>query len=126
VFLALPAPLLLSWVWAPESRDFQLAQVSGRVTCADRPFRGSIIFVRVEEGGTHAIGLTNDDGSFELYANGQLDQRGAVPGEYRVYVRPSVPDQADPLVDSKYLEAGTTDLVVLVGPDWNHFRFDLH
>jgi hypothetical protein len=126
VFLVLSAPLLLTWVWAPESGEFKLAQVSGRVTCADTPFRGWIIFVRVEQGGTDAIGLTNSEGSFELHANGRRDQRGAVPGEYRVYVRPRAPDQAEPLVDSKYLEPATTDLVVLVGPDWNHFRFDLH
>jgi hypothetical protein len=125
VFLAIPAPLLLCWVWAPESRDFKLAQVSGRVTCADRPLRGWIVFVRAEEGGTDALGLTNDDGSFELYANGQRDRRGAVPGAYRVFVRPRVPDQTESLVDSKYLGPGTTDLLVQVGPDWNHFRFDL-
>ena len=123
--LLVPALPLLNWVWAPESTNFKLVQVSGLMTCADRPLRGSIFFVRVEEGGTDAVGLANGDGSFQLYFNGRRDSPGAEPGTYRVFVRPRVPEQTEALVDRKYLNPGTSDLVVLVRQDWNHFHFDL-
>jgi hypothetical protein len=125
-FLLVPTPLLLSWVWAPESKDFKLVQVSGQVTCTDQPFSGTIFFVPVDEGGTDASGLANRDGSFQLYANGRWDQPGALPGTYRVFVRPRVSDQTESLVDRKYLNPGTTDLLVNVGSDWNYVHLDLH
>ena len=81
-----PAPLLLGWALAPGSKNFELAQVSGRVTCADQPFSGVIYFLPDHESGPYAMGPVNPDGSFQLYVNGQPDRRGAVPGTYRVVV----------------------------------------
>jgi hypothetical protein len=124
--LLVPAPLLLGWVWAPASRDFEVAQVSGQVTCANQPFSGAIYFLPVEEGGTDATGPVNRDGSFQVYAHGIRNQPGAVPGTYRVVVRPLVADQAGSRVDSKYQDSRTTDLLVHVGPGWNDIRFNLH
>jgi hypothetical protein len=110
----------------PGSKDFEVAQVSGRVTCADQPFSGAIYFMPDDKGGLNATGPVNPDGSFQLYVNGELDRRGAVPGTYRVVVRPRVPDKTGSRVDSKYRDPRTTDLRVHVGPDWNYVRFNLH
>jgi hypothetical protein len=108
------------------SNNFDLAQVSGRVTCADQPFGGVIYFEPDRGSGPFAMGLVNPDGSFQLYVNGQLDLRGAVPGTYRVFVHLRVPDKTGSRLDSKYQDSRTTDLVVHVGPDWNYLRFNLH
>ena len=124
--MLVPAALLLGWALAPGSTNFELAQVSGRVTCADRPFSGVIYFLPDREGGPHAMGPVNLDGSFQLYVNGRSDRRGAVPGTYRVFVHPRVPDETGSRVDSKYQDPRTTDLLVHVGPDWNYVRVNLH
>jgi len=124
--MLVPAALLLGWALAPGSTNFELAQVSGRVTCADRPFSGVIYFLPDQESGPFARGPVNPDGSFQLYVNGRSDQRGAVPGTYRVFVRPRVSGKTGSRVDSKYQDPRTTDLLVHVGPDWNYIRFNLH
>jgi hypothetical protein len=121
-----PAPLLLGWALVPKSTNSKLAQVSGQVTCADQPFSGMICFLPEDEGRPNAWGLVNSDGSFQLYVDGHGDWPGAVPGTYRVVVRPCVPDKTGSRVDSKYRDARTTDLLVHVGPDWNYLRFNLH
>ncbi len=121
----LPVLLLLSWAWAPPSKDLALARVSGQVTCADRPISGSIYFLPDDERRPVAVGIVNPDGSFQLYLNGRRDRRGALPGTYRVVVRPRVSDKTAPRVDSKYQDAHTTNLLVHVKPDWNHVRLTL-
>jgi hypothetical protein len=121
-----PAPLLLGWASTPESKDLRLVQVSGRVTCNDRPFRGTIHFLPEAKGVAHAMGPVKPDGSFQLYVNGRTDLSGAVPGTYRVVLQPRIPDMAGSCVDGKYRDSRTTDLVVHVGPDWNYVRVDLH
>jgi hypothetical protein len=125
-FLLVPAPLLLGWAMAPGSTEPELAQVSGQVTCADHPVTGTIYFISDQGGAAHAVGSMRPDGSFQLYMYGILDRRGAVPGTYRVVVRPRVPDRTGSCVDSKYQDARTTDLLVPVGPDWNYVRLSLH
>ena len=125
-FLLVPAPLLLGWAMAPGSTEPELAQVSGQVTCADHPVTGTIYFLSDRGGTTHAVGSVKPDGSFQLYMNGLRGRRGAVPGTYRVVVRPRVPDKTGSRVDSKYRDPRTTDLRVHVGPDWNYVRFNLH
>jgi hypothetical protein len=59
-----PAPLLLGWASTPESKDLRLVQVSGRVTCNDRPFRGTIHFLPEAKGVAHAMGPVKPGGSF--------------------------------------------------------------
>jgi hypothetical protein len=120
-----PTSLLFGWALAPGSEDLSVAQVSGRVTCADQPFSGVIYFLsNDDEGGVLAVGPVNPDGSFQLYVNDQ--RRGVVPGTYRVTVRPSDPDKTEPCIDRKYQHARTTNLLVHVGSDWNYFDFNLH
>jgi hypothetical protein len=121
-----PAPFLLGWAMVPESKNSELAQVSGRVTCADQPFAGLIFFLPDQQGGPNASGPLKPDGSFELFFNGRWDQRGAMPGIYRVVVRPFILDKSGSRVDSKFQDPRTTELRVNVGPDWNYVRFDLH
>ena len=125
-FLLVPAPLLLGWAMAPGSKDSELAQVSGQVTCADHPVTGTIYFISDQGGDPFAVGPVKPDGSFQLYMYGIRARRGAVPDTYRVVVRPRVPDQTRSRVDSKYQDYRTTDLLVPVGPDWNYVRLTLH
>jgi hypothetical protein len=108
------------------SNHFELAEVSGRVTCADQPFGGMIYFQPDRGNGPIAMGPVKPDGSFQLYINGQSELRGAVPGTYRVFVHLRVPDKAGSRLDSKYQDPRTTDLLVRVVPDWNYLRFNLH
>jgi hypothetical protein len=104
----------------------EFAQVSGRVTCADQPFRGFIQFVPDREGRPSALGVVNSDGSFQLYTDFHAGQQGAVPGTYRVVVYPQNWDKIGSRLDSKYQNPHTTDLVVHVAPDWNYVCFNLH
>ena len=120
-----PALLLLGWGFAPESKDFELAQVSGRVTCADQPLRGAIYFLSDDVGRPSAMGPVKPDGSFQLYVNGDRYLRGAVPGTYRVVVFPGVLDKAGPRVDSKFQHPRTTNLLVHVDRNWNYVRVNL-
>jgi len=122
----LPAPLLFGWALAQGTMNSELAQVSGRVTCADQPFRGILQFVPDREGRPHALGVVNSDGSFQVYTDIHAGLRGAVPGTYRVVVHPHNWDQTGSRVDSKYRNPHTTDLVVHVAPDWNYVCFNLH
>ena len=124
VLVPAPALLLLAWAVAPGSNNFELADVSGRVTCADHPFSGEIYFM--PDHGPFAMGQVNPDGSFQLYVNGHPDLRGAFTGTYRVVVQTRVPDKMGSRVDSKYQDPRTTDLLVPVGPDWNYVHFNLH
>ena len=121
-----PALLMLGWALLPRSTDSELAQVTGRVTCAGRPFSGSIYFLPLNDGAASAIGLVKPDGSFQLYLNGDWNRRGAVPGTYRVVVRPRLPKKTMSHVVCKYEDPQTSDLQVDVGPDWNHVRLNLH
>ena len=122
----LPAPLLFGWAFAPGLMNSELAQVSGQVTCADQPFSGIIHFVPDREGRPSALGVVNPDGSFQLYTDMNAGRRGAVPGTYRVVVRPRTSDKTGSRLDSKYQDSHTTDLVVHVAPDWNYVCFNLH
>jgi len=120
-----PVPLLLGLGSVPASQDLKLARVSGRVTCADRPFSGMIYFLPDDQRRAHAMGFVNPDGSFQLYINGLKDQCGAMPGRYRVVLRPHASDKLGSRVDSKYLDSRTSDLLVHVEPDWNYVRVTL-
>ncbi len=120
-----PAPLLLGWASAPESRDSRLVPVSGRVTCTDRPFSGMIHFLPEDRRVAHAMGPVKPDGSFQVYVNGQMNLCGAVPGTYRVVLQPRLSDKAGSRVDNKYRDSRTTDLVVHIGPDWNYVRVNV-
>jgi hypothetical protein len=71
------------------------------------------------------VGPVKPDGSFPLYLNGCRERPGAMPGTYRVVVRPRGPVKTRLRVDSKYQDPCTTDLLVHVGPDWNYVHFDL-
>src|SRR5207253_3002205 len=88
--MSVPALLLvgLGWGLTPESKHFELVQVSGRVTCADQPLSGAIFFLSDDAGRPNATGPVNPDGSFRLYVNGDRHWRGIVPGRYRLVVRP--------------------------------------
>jgi hypothetical protein len=125
-FVLLPAPLLLGWALVPRSTNFELAQVSGQVTCANQPFSGELLFLPDHEGGPWALGLVKRDGSFQVYCNARADQQGAVPGTYRVVVHPRIRGLTRSRVDSKYQDPLTTDLLVTVAPDWNYVSFNLH
>src|SRR5262249_37356070 len=113
------------WALAPESTNGNLTQVSGQVSCAGQPVSGMIFFLTDQPGTPHAIGPMKPDGSFQLYCDGKWDRPGAVAGTYRVVVRPRSTDETGPRVDGKYQDLRTTDLVVRVGPEWNHVRIDL-
>ncbi len=120
----LPA-FLVYWALAPGSTDLELAQVSGRVSCAEVPFSGEIYFQPERGRGPLAMGLVNSDGSYQLYVNGQRDLRGAVPGTYRVYVHKRVSNTTGLHLDSKYQDPRTTDLLVDIRPDCNYVDFKL-
>jgi hypothetical protein len=72
------------------------------------------------------MGSITPDGSFQLSLDSRRDRRGAVPGTYRVVIRPLNPERTGPRVDSKYQDPRTTNLVVRVEAGWNDFRFNLH
>ncbi len=121
----LPVPLLLCWALAPGSTNYELAQVSGRVTCANLPFSGVIYFLPDHESGPMGMGPVNPDGSFQLYFNGQRHRQGVAPGTYRVFFRTRAPNRTGSRLQSRYQNPRTTDLLVDVGPDWNYVRFNL-
>jgi hypothetical protein len=124
--LLVPVTLLLGWASAAGSKNLELAEVSGRVTCADQPFSGLIYFLPEHVSGPISIGAVNPDGSFELHVHGRLNRRGAVPGTYRVLIRPRVSDKTGSRLDKKYQDPRTTDLLVNVGPNWNYLRLNLN
>lgn len=124
-FILFPAPFLLGWALSPESTNPELARVSGKVTCANQPISGVIHFVPEHGRGAGAFGFVESDGSFQLLANAQGDQKGVEPGTYRVVVRPSPSDKLRSRVDTKYQDARTTDLVVRVVQDWNYVNFNM-
>jgi len=120
------ALFLFGWFLATGSKDFALAQVSGRVTCGGQPFSGAIYFLPEGDGVASAIGPVKSDGSFQLYINGDWDRRGAVPGTYRVVLRPQGASETESRAEGKYERAQTSDLLIDVGPDWNDLRLNLH
>jgi hypothetical protein len=125
-----PALLPLCWALAPESKQVSLAQVSGRVICAGKPFSGTIHFLPVDKHGSPAVGhpavgRVEADGSFQLRTLVDRMRRGAAPGTYRVILDPPLGNKAGSRLDSKDQEPHTSVPVVYVGPDWNDFRFDL-
>jgi hypothetical protein len=124
--ILVPAVLLLGWSSAPESKEFELVQVSGRVTCADQPLSGAIYFLSDDVRRPSAMGIVNPDGSFQLYVNGDRNRLGVVPGTYRVVVLPGVLDKTGSRVDSKCQNLLTTNLLVHVEPDWKYANVNLH
>ena len=124
--LLVPVLLLLGWASAAGSKNLELAEVSGRVTCADQPFSGVIYFLPEYVNGPISVGALNPDGSFELHVHSRLNRRGAVPGTYRVLILPRVSGTGlGSRLDKKYRDPNTTDLLVNVGPDWNYLSLSL-
>ena len=120
-----PIPFLLGWSLTSGTNDAKLAQVSGRVTFADRPCAGAIYFLPEDRSGTMAMGPLKPDGSFQLYVNGLEGQRGALPGRYRAVVYSRVLDGTGSSVVRRFGDPSTTGLPVHVKPDWSYFRIDL-
>jgi hypothetical protein len=122
-----PVPLVLGWTFASGSNDAKLAQVSGRMTFADRPCSGAVYFLPEDKGGIPAMGQLEPDGSFELYVNGPRGRgrRGALPGRYRVNVLPQVPAGTRARTEPRSGEPGNAGPLVLVKPGWNHVRIGL-
>jgi hypothetical protein len=122
-----PVPLLLGWTFAPGSNDATLAQVSGRMTFADRPCGGMIYFLPEDKSGISAMGELEPDGSFQLYVNGSRGrgQRGALPGRYRVFFHPHVSAGTCSRADPRLGEPHNDGVFVHVRPGWNDVRIDL-
>jgi hypothetical protein len=121
------AVILLGSAYTP-SRDFELAAVTGQVTCANHPASEMVVFFEpVDRGHLYAVGRVHPDGSFDhLYTNSSQRYEGVIPGRYRVFFRPFGSAALGSSVDSKYLDVQTSDLVVDVGSGWNYVRFALH
>jgi hypothetical protein len=122
----MPAPIVLGWASAPVAKPLETAQVIGVLTYADQPFVGTIIFMPVDQRLPVAMAPVNPDGSFRLHVNGRKDQSGAVPGTYRIVLQPRVRGKPGTRIDAKYQHPRTTDLLVHIGPDWNHINVNLH
>jgi hypothetical protein len=114
--------------------------VTGEVVYPDGaslPLGGRVVFVSAGGDAAHtAKGYFGSDGKFQLTTSGEND--GAVPGEYKVAVLPTVPDdrglmserayaQALEPIDRKYLDPQTSGLRYTVsaenGPQ--HIRIEV-
>jgi hypothetical protein len=122
---SVPIPFLLGWPLVSGSNDAKLAQVSGRVTFADRTCDGAIYFLPEDRSGMMAMGPLKPDGSFQLYVNGLKGQRGALPGRYRAVVYSRVLDGTVSRVVRGFGDPSTTGLPVHGNPGWSYFRIDL-
>jgi hypothetical protein len=121
------AVIPLGGAYEPRWGEFELAAVTGRVTCGGRPLNGmaTIHFLAADDHRFDAYGWLNPDGSFRLQTWSNLSGEGIVPGKYRVYFDTSCSAAVESLVDRKYQDPRTSDLLVQVGPPWNDFLFSL-
>jgi hypothetical protein len=117
----------LSQAYEPPAREFELAEVTGRVTCGGRPLGGmaTIHFKAADDDRFDALAALHPDGSFRLQHVRYLGGEGIVPGLYRVYFFTTSWAVARSSVGEKYQDPRTSDVLVEVGPSWNDFVFSL-
>jgi hypothetical protein len=106
--------------------------VTGRVVYADgTPVRAGLVSFHPQGAGVECDAELDKDGRFTLKSYGE--QPGTVPGKYKVSINPTWPTRqpADAKSESlrrvakKYWSAGTTDLLVEVKDQDNHFDLKL-
>src|SRR5947209_17348607 len=120
------AAILLDWVYQPPPSEFELAAVTGRVTCGGRPLRDAlIVFEETGRRGFMAVGATRPDGSFRMEPWADRHHHGVAPGTYRVYFIPRTRTSMASGLAFKYRTSGTSDLIVHVGPGWDEFELSL-
>lgn len=103
-----------------EWKGVALSPVTGRVMISGRPVNDMTICL--DSGGVHcAFGSLDADGTFQL-SNMRWVDGGAEPGRYHahLYTRAGGPE-----IPTKYRNPETSDIVIDVAADWNHFRIDL-
>jgi hypothetical protein len=134
------APLALSILVAlsgckklPASREVH--PVQGKVTINGEPVRLAVIYLEPKdpEVGNEAKGYVREDGRFAIrtYSNDKDD--GAVPGEYKVTIKPysktlygPKPEAVQPtVIPDKYKSSETSDLVVQIKPGENKLNLRL-
>jgi hypothetical protein len=127
-----PAVILCGRAYESQSRQFELAAVTGRVTCADRPPGGmaTIYFSAADNRYFDAFGVLDPDGSFQLKNVNDLGGEGVVPGKYRVSINLNILNTSRSAaggssVNDKEPDRWTSDVPVQVGPGWNDFVFSL-
>jgi hypothetical protein len=106
------------------TRQFPMAEVSGKVTYKGKPLpEGTIMFV--PQSGFAAAGTINPDGTFRLISGKPGD--GAVIGRHKVAVIPPYQPQTPnyPKFPLKYQDAETSGLVAEVKEGTNTFEFEL-
>lgn len=113
----------------------QLVRTEGVVSLDGHKLsRVMIQFLPAKEGeGRPAVGVSDDEGAFELGTTGPGD--GALPGEYRVVViddpqgkkgnPPGKPETAKPRVPAMYADPKTTPLRLKVGPEATRLELKL-
>ena len=114
-----------------------LSDVSGHITLNGQPLVGggdmrTTVYFFPEGGtGAPAVGLTDEDGNYEIQTG---SQEGVMPGSYLVTISasklipPRVPGEAaggKPLTPRKYANPSTSGLRVEVAPGSNEFDFAL-
>jgi hypothetical protein len=120
------AGIPFGWAYQSQTREFELAEVNGRVTCGGHPLGGmtTIHFLAADER-FNAAGALYPDGSFRMNHVGNLGGPGIVPGTYRVCFTTSPSAAVGSSVGEKYQDPRTSDLLAHVGPIWNDFLFSL-
>jgi hypothetical protein len=119
------AVILLGWAYAP-TREFELAAVTGRVTCGGHPLgEMEIVFLPADERGLNGAGVVHPDGSFLVRTLNHPGNEGLVPGKYRVCFSTFTSAAAGSSVDRKYQHPQTSGLLVQVLPGSNEFVFSL-
>jgi hypothetical protein len=127
VVIMAPAVILCGRAYESRSRQFELAAVTGRVTCGGRPLSGmaTIHFLAADDHRFDAYAWLNPDGSFRLQTYSNLGDEGIGLGKYRVYFHTRQSAAVGSSIDRKYQDPRTSDLLVQVGPNWNDFLFSL-
>jgi hypothetical protein len=80
-------PLALLLFLGCESKSYKSAPVSGRVIMDDRPLaEAEVRFTPTDNTLPYSVGVTDDQGNYELHLFGKKDSPGAVLGEHRVSI----------------------------------------
>jgi hypothetical protein len=117
------AAFSLGHAYAPPRGEFELAAVTGRVTCGGHPLGGMLVmFDQINPPGYIAASPVMADGSFRMETR---HHSGLVPGTYRVSFHPEPPDAPEPTIDPKYRDSRTSGLLVHIEPGWNEVMFSL-